>query len=551
MDAHKQPLEDADSSQEKKLNCLTEDLEKLNIAPDAENDKQNIPADVKEDSEYIQRGPTGGIPAQPIGLMRDKTLPIGPAGNYVAPQMHFTQNQFKGNRRLIEEAEDQPQKYFRPPPFQCDYGNVPQQCFQQQPNFPQKYRNFQGTNDLSQPMCHPTMTPQMFNFAAPGNEGFQFGQQAQQITTDLRNTNNMSGGKVTVQSPVANTQSPFPAGNIVDDFLDGLAEQQVLSTISQGGNMPNFTNGQLGSNSKFPANNFENDFSKDSFKEMRRRSDPDSGIESEGGSPWSEQAPSPGSVYASPPSVESGVGQSPMHESQYSYGVSPPKYPGPVTSPGSYRGTPSPANTSGYGSPGQPQHEDLNEALLEDAMEVIKADLRSTEESKKKQKHPSASSQQSIPQMVSQMIPVSANLTQPAMVSQQLTQGILRPPAMIPQVQGQQLPPATITTTGFIPVTTSGAPQQIIILPAQNQQNSNQPVILVPLQNSPAPQKKTGQTQFKKILPKLSQAPNSSTSGATSMSVAGGTGQTVVSMSNKGGKNSNRNQQNLEGNVND
>ncbi|XP_045209596.2 uncharacterized protein LOC123561357 isoform X2 [Mercenaria mercenaria] len=517
----RQPREGEDNSEQKELNCLTEDLQKLNIVTDeAKDEKHSV------DGEYITRGPTGGIPAQPHGMMREKNLPIGPTGNYMPPQMIHQQPQMKGNRRTLDEADDQPQKFFRPPvPAVFPYGNIQ---MQQQTAFPQQYGNaptFQQNfprNDLNQPM----MNPPMFNFST--EQGFPFGEVT---TTDVRNTTNMSGGKVTVQSPVTGNPAPFPQVNFADDLLEEIAEQQKMSTVSQG-NMPNFTTEQLGSNNTW--DNLNN-FDRDSFKEMRRRSDPDSGIESEGGSPWSEQAPSPSSsVYTSPPSVESGVGRSPMHESQYQHGMSPPKYPG-VTSPASYRATPSPANTSGYGSPGQPQLEDndfINEALLEDAMAVINADLISTEESKKKRQL-SSSSQQQVPPMV----PANNIMAPPNMTNQPQSQGIIRPPMMIQQMPNQAMPP----NSGFIPVTTSGAPQQIIILPAPQQQNANQQVILVPVQTSPAPTKKPGQTQYKKILPKISTS-NSSAAGGSGMTSTNCSGQTSVSMSHKAGSASNRNQ---------
>ena len=342
--------------------------------------------------------------------MRDKTLPIGPTGNYIPPQIPYQPPQMKGNRRMLDDSDSQPQKYFRPP-VSFPYGNMPgmngiqAQPYGTAPQFPPNFI----TNDLNQTMLNQPM----FNFA--GNEVFEFGDVT---TTDVRSSSNMSGGKVTVQSPVTNVQHPFPQVNIADNLLEEIDEQQKMASVSQG-NMPNFTMGQLGSNTSWETgvNNFEGE----SFKEMRRRSDPDSGIDSESGSPWSEQAPSPSSsVYTSPPSVESGVGHSPKHESQFQHGMSPPKYHG-VTSPASsYRATPSPANTSGYGSPGQPQLEDtdlINETLLEDAMAVINADMISEEHKKNRQLSTSSTTQQQVPVMMPNL-----NINQQAMTQPQLPQ---------------------------------------------------------------------------------------------------------------------------------
>lgn len=520
--------ENEDNSEQKELNFLSEGLGKLNIENEDGHDEKND--SVSSVDEYIKRGPTGGIPSQQHALLIDKTLPIGPTGNYMPPQMVYQQPQMKGNRRTLDEAEDQPQKFFRPP-MNFQYGNMPgihgiqepTAFLQQYGTAPQFQPNF-AQNDLNQRM----MNPPMFNFGSAGNQGFPFGEVT---TTDVRSTSNMSGGKVTVQSPVSNVQNPFPQANFADELLEEIAEQQKMSSVNQG-NLPNFTNGQLGSNTTWETgvNNFEGK----SFKEMRRISDPDSGIDSESGSPWSEQAPSPSSsVYTSPPSVESGVGHSPMHESQFQHGMSPPKYHG-VTSPGNYRATPSPANTSGYGSPGQPQLEDtgdyFNEALLEDALAVINADMISEEHKKKRQL--SSSSQPPVPVMM----PNRTNINQPTMINTSLPQGMVPQSGMVPQtVRIPQIQnPAMLPNQGIIPVTS--APQQIIILPPQ-QQTTNQPVILVPVcQTSPAPPKKTG-TQYKKILPKIS--PTSSSSPGSNMSKSG---QTSVAKTPNAGM-QNRNQQ--------
>lgn len=497
----RQPDEGEDAADDKELNKLSEDIEKLNIKPENKDD----------DELFTQRGPTGGVAVQQHAIRGQKNIPSGPMGNYMPPQMVYPPSQMKGNRRTLDEAEDQPQKYFRPPAFNYAAAPMPKQqsTFSQQfgntANFGANFTQTQQ-NNLSQSLGQS----QRFNFSP--QQDYQFNNLT---TTNVRNAGNMSGGKVIVQSPVAGSQPSFPNNNFADDFLAKIVEQPYFSLFSHG-NLPHFTFGQLGSNWE-PSMVPDSDFTKDSFTEIRRRSDPvDSGIESEGGSPMSEQAPSPSSyTYTSPPSVESGCGISPIHESQYQHGVSPPKYPG-VMSPGSYRPPPSPANTSGYGSPGQPILEEdlINDELLEDALAVITDDLN-TDEKKKKQRQKPVSSQQSLP---------PNNVPQPSRFNQQL---------MCQPLQNHQVPPQAYTG---IPVTTTGGQQQIIII--QPQQQNNQPLILVPVKTSPAPaKKKTAQTQYKKILPKLSQAPNSSTTGSASVTIASSTVQTT---STKGGSHLNR-----------
>lgn len=509
----RQAHEDEDTSDIKVLNALTEDIDKLNISTKDE-----------DEDTYQERGPTGGVAVQP-GLMMNKNIPVGPMSNYMPPQMPYTgQVVMKGNRRTLDDAENQPNKFFRPPTDYGEFNNIQLQQGFQFPN--QQQQNFSGcftgSNDLSQNMGQPIMNSQQYGLSMKPN--FAFGMDQSMTTTKMVSSTKMSGG--TVQSPVSSGPGIFSNNIIADDLLAEIDRRPGLPVTQ--GNLPNFASaaGQF-------SNNFDDNlFNSKSFKEIRRPSDPDSGVDSDAGSPWSEQAPSPSSsTYTSPPSVESGYGQSPMHESQSLHGSSPPKYPG-VTSPGGYRTTPSPANTSGYGSPGQPQLDDadtFDNELLDDAMAVINEDLF-TDELKRNQKPVSISRQNQLPlqALPTQALPNNLSGTPIVNPNQPMPQTNMVPVMMAPnQVQPmtQMLPPQPVT----FPVTTANtsAPQQIIILQGQPQ-TSQSPVIFLPVQQNPPPQTKKTGTQYKKILPKISQPNNSSASAAginttPSGSKAGGT----------------------------
>ncbi|KAL4228870.1 B-cell lymphoma 3 protein [Mactra antiquata] len=504
----REPHEDEDTSDSniKELNALVSDIDKLNIKTQ----------DADDDDEVLERGPTGGIAVmQPsINNMAHKNIPMGPMCDDIPPQTYTNQVGMKGNRRTLDDADAQPNKFFRPP-TDYDFNQQLSQSFQfgNQQNFLGCYN---GPNDLNQGIGQLNQANQMF-----GQPNFAFGVDQAMTTTKMVSSTKMSGG--TVQSPVSSGTEMFANNCIADGLLAEIEGRPAIPTNT--GNLPNFapTTGQF-------TNNFDDKlFNSKSFKEMRRRSDPDSGLDSDTGSPWSEHAPSPSnSTYTSPPSVESGCGRSPLHESQPNQGGSPPKYPG-VTSPGLYRATPSPANTSGYGSPGQPQFDDsdiYDSELLDDALAVIHDDMIQMEK-----KRPANDVRQ---QPLSHQ-PIPNNLSAPHVINQ----GQPMPPvSMVPKPVMMSTNQITPMTTAMLPpqqlsfpvTCASGTqPQQIIILP---QAQTTQPVcVLLPFQQKPVPPKKKTGTQYKPILPKICQPPNSSvTSGGMMTSTC--TSKTSVTMSN-------------------
>jgi hypothetical protein len=294
--------QESEDSDDKVINTLSEDIEKLNIKPDQ----------IDEVGEYVKRGPTGGIasamPSASLGY-HSKHIPMGPMGNYVPPQLSQVSYQMekKGNRRALDDPDDQPTKFYRPPVYQ--FNNL--QDFDQGGSLPNFQNNCRGLNNLSQCMDPGMVSEPFLNFY--GQQNFGIGHDSSLTTTKLKSPTAMSGGEVTVNTPVVNNQTPG-SFNFADDLIDEIDQRNFQQMNA--GNLPNL----------------EDSFIGESFKEMRRRSDPtDSGIESDNGSPWSEAAASPGSCsYTSPPSVESGYGKSPLHEIQYQQGMSP-HYPGSIS----------------------------------------------------------------------------------------------------------------------------------------------------------------------------------------------------------------------------
>lgn len=489
-DSESQVKKEVEDSTDKILNNLTAGVQNLNIKPEEDEEEYecNVQGDEddeknkSDDSEFAERGPNGGRPVEhtmaPVNMMpKNMPLPVMLSdGRYFhcqqQQQIPYSSN---GNRRSYDESEDygQPQKYCKPqephftdqnmlmqPPMSgFQFGDYQMNNLSGMPKFSQQQPFFEDhTNDFFQNI----------NFSTVGT-----------TTTTMKSVKSTSGGQVTVTTP------PCGTSNYFDDLIDQceipdttFPDQQIF------GNMPNF--GSTSPNSQI-------EFSGQNYTEYRRQSqDTDSGLDSDSAaSPLSDQAPSPGNVYPSPASVDSGCGRSPLHESQNLPGMSPPKYAG-APSPMSHRATPSPAATSGYGSPGQPQFEDSNEFFSQDKQEELEMLLQVMENVVNQNKD---KKQVTLPTSIPQQPVVSNSNRIPQPVQQQCQQASVaqtRPNTQ--QMLSQQAFPASTAVTS--------APQIIILQPPSQPQ-----LLVVPLSNTATQQPK--RTAPRKILPKMPQSSGS------------------------------------------
>ena len=512
-------LAEAEDSSEKILNNLTAGLQSLNIKPDADEDeeyKTNVQGDEDEDdeeeknksgdSDFTERGPNGGRPVElsmaPMNMMaKNVHLPVMlQDGSFFQCQQQPQQMNYQrnGNRRSYDECESfvPAQKFSKPQePFYAEpnmlmqpqmanfqFGNCPMN------NLSSKYQQqpFLDSNDMFSDI----------NLCSVGS-----------TTTTIKSTNTTSGGQVTfkVQTPTA---LPLEA-NLFDDLLDEyIPDANAFPGQNMQGNIPHIGN---------TSPNHQLDFTGQNYTEYRRTSqDTDSGLESEGvGSPWSE-APSPGNMYPSPASVDSGCGRSPLHESQHLPGMSPPKYNG-APSPMSHRATPSPAGTSGYGSPGQPQLEDTSDFFNRDKEEELDLVLQVINQDKD---HRRNAPQTAIAQ---QQQPINCNMIPQTVQQQCQQQQRVQPQQMIAQ---PSFHPSSVATS---------TPQKIIIVQPQQQQLQMQSPQLFVLPITGVPAQPQPKRVPRKILPKMS-APQSSGNnvGTSGMSTsANGMGQTGTTMSTK------------------
>lgn len=497
----KEQEKETDDSAEKILNNITAGVQKMNIKPDEEDEKcksniqgdeQDAEKDAEEDEgnkeeELIERGPNGGRPTDhgvgPANMMNKSLgmpLMLSDGSFFHCDQQTPMPCQRNGNRRSLDEDDyGQPMKYNRPvqPFFDQPQVQPPPSNFSIGGNF--QMNNLNDMSKFPQQGMQPVLYDQTSMYP-------DFGQLAS-TTTTMKSAKATSGGQVTVQTP---TQLCPSTPNIFDELL---SESETYAP-QMCGNLPtNITSPSPG----------QMDHTGLNYSEYRRQSqDTDSGLESEGvGSPWSEQAPSPGNMYQNPASVDSGCGRSPMHETQNMPGMSPPKYPG-TPSPASLRATPSPAATSGYGSPGQPQIEDTYQDFfnkkgeeLDMVLDVLKGLVK---EDPKLCQGPAAAPSQTV-------------VSNPSLIPQTVQQPVVQATRAPTQVQAQPVPSQPSFQPQNVATSSTG---QIIIL---NQQPMTQPVLFVPVTAAPTqPPKRLG---LRKILPKIStQQPTGSGATASSMS---------------------------------
>ncbi|XP_052255628.1 uncharacterized protein LOC127861248 [Dreissena polymorpha] len=439
---------------------------------------------VVKSCDLTERGPNNGIAKPQMGFpMKNAGLPLYQPSGEIFQCNYMYQQQSPGQhfgKRPAYDDEEEPSKYTRPNIPMNDY-NVRQQQMQRPNNF-QGFIDNSFPNNLNQGIQRNIPTSVPFNTAMNGQEF---------VTKDIKMTKGMAGGRVTVQSPLSESFPPYPVDFDVDDYLGGVDSVDAFqNTGTLFSNVPEMTN-----QSSIPTNLPEfNNFNASSFSDYRRRSDnSDSGVDSQSesaGSPWSDVTSSPGS-YASPPSVDSGCGQSPQHESQHIIGVSP-KYHG-APSPGYHRTTPSPAS-SGYGA----SSDDSNSmfALNEEELLLTEGIIMNMEqEEREKKKMMQAVSRQQPGILPGTFLPHSAM-------------------GVPPMVQ----PPKFMTP----PVSTIASPQnQAFSMPPNT--GSPQYIIITPVQIAPAPKIQQTKAKPRAILPKIASQPQSTgtTSSSTTVTSAG------------------------------
>jgi len=396
------------SKREDDFGDLSEAVAKLNITKD-EEECEKVSNKEQEGEELSSRGPMQGH-AVMANTHKSYGVPLmKPNGEYMSQLYQPEPVQYSNGRRRCDFDDEydfeQPTKFTRPTSFQPQVPNTYQSQF---------FTNSDPLNNLS----HQTQFP-----AGPFNMQDFFPEMPTSSLT-VNNGMSLNGGTVTIPSPGFN----------VDHFLENVATSSV---------MPQLTNTTLP------------DFTSPSFTNIRngRMSETDSGMESQSegvGSPWSDQAPSPGSqsAYISPPSVDSGCGQSPQHEMQFGGRVSPPKYQA-APSP-SMRATPSPS--SGYGSPGMPVFEDSSPGYnfdveeLKDVEEILKHVCEDAARERERKRQQPVNTKQQPPMQIPTIIP---NNPQPFPQGQ----------PGLPQMAPQQVALMPVTTT-------ANQPGAIIIIPS-------------------------------------------------------------------------------------